>query len=179
MSPAGEPFVVISHDAHDTHHTPLSSVVDLPPDGEPMSDAAQYLLVVYQLAGPSGEPVASGRVADELGRSPSSATEMLQRLADQGLVDYQPYEGTRLTDAGREQAAELQESYLVLRRFFEDVLDLDDPDAEAFELAGSVSPLVTDRLATTVFDIEPSDRRVTASTVDHGGTDPLDRLNRD
>ena len=38
-----------------------------------MSDAAQYLLVVYQLAGPGEEPVASGRVADELGRSPSTA----------------------------------------------------------------------------------------------------------
>ena len=122
-----------------------------------MSDAAQYLLVVYQLAGPSGEPVASGRVADELGRSPSTATEMLQRLADQGLVDYEPYKGTRLTDAGRERAVELQESYLVLRRFFDDVLDLDDPDAEAFELAGSVSPLVTDRLATTVLGMDPAE----------------------
>ncbi|WP_253737600.1 metal-dependent transcriptional regulator [Halohasta salina] len=124
-----------------------------------MSDAAQYLLVVYQLAGPSGEPVASGRVADELGRSPSTATEMLQRLADKGLVDHQPYEGTQLTDAGHERAVELQQSYLVLRRFFDDVLDLDDPEAEAFELAGSVSPLVADRLATTVLGIDSSDRR--------------------
>jgi Mn-dependent DtxR family transcriptional regulator len=127
-----------------------------------MSDAAQYLLVIHQLAGPSGEPVASGRVAEELGRSPSTATEMLQRLADQGLVDYEPYTGTQLTDAGRERAVELQESYLVLCRFFDDVLDLDDPDAEAFELVGSVSPLVTDRLATTVLGIDSSDGGSTA-----------------
>jgi len=131
-----------------------------------VSDATQYLLVVHQLAGPSGEPVASGRVADELDRSPSSATEMLQRLADQGLVDYQPYKGTRLTDAGRERAVELQESYLVLRRFFDDVLELDDPDAEAFELAGSVSPLVADRLATTVLGTEPSEWESTAAAAD-------------
>jgi len=131
-----------------------------------MSDAAQYLLVVHQLAGPTGESVASGQVADELGRSPSSATEMLQRLADQGLVDYKPYNGTQLTDAGRERAVELQESYLVLRRFFDDVLDLDDPDAEAFELAGSVSPLVADRLATTVLGTESTVRKSTATAVD-------------
>ncbi len=160
MSPASEPFAAISHNVYDTNHTlPLPVVDHLPPDGGSMSDAAQYLLVVYQLAGPSGEPVASGRVADELGRSPSTATEMLQRLADQGLVDYEPYKGTQLTDAGRERAVELQDSYLVLRRFFDDVLDLDDPDAEAFELAGSVSPLVTDRLATTVLGIDSSDGR--------------------
>ena len=131
-----------------------------------MSDAAQYLLVVHQLAGPTGESVASGQVADELGRSPSSATEMLQRLADQGLVDYKPYNGTQLTDTGRERAVELQESYLVLRRFFDDVLDLDDPDAEAFELAGSVSPLVADRLATTVLGTESTVRKSTATAVD-------------
>ena len=131
-----------------------------------MSDAAQYLLVVARLTASGDEPVGSGRVADELGRSPSSSTEMLQRLADQGLVDYRPYEGVRLTDAGRERAAELQESYLVLRRFFDDVLALDDPDAEAFELAGSVSPLVTDRLATTVLDIDSAEEESTATTMD-------------
>ena len=131
-----------------------------------MSDAAQYLLVVARLTASGDEPVGSGRVADELGRSPSSSTEMLQRLADQGLVDYRPYEGVRLTDAGRERAAELQESYLVLRRFFDDVLELDEPDAEAFELAGSVSPLVTDRLATTVLGIDPAEEESTATTTD-------------
>ena len=122
-----------------------------------MSDAAQYLLVVAQLSDSSDEPVSSGRVADELDRSPSSSTEMLQRLADQGLVDYQPYEGVRLTDAGRERATELQKSYQVLRRFFRDVLVLDEPDAEAFELVGSVSPLVTDRLATTVLGMDSAE----------------------
>ncbi|MFW6321048.1 MAG: metal-dependent transcriptional regulator [Halohasta sp.] len=118
-----------------------------------MSDA-RYLLIIYQLAGPAGDRVASGRVAAELGRSPSTATEKLQRLGDRGLVDYQPYEGVRLTDEGRRQAAELHESYLVLRRFFGEVLELDDPEAEALELAGSVSPVVTDRLATTVLGVE-------------------------
>ena len=47
-----------------------------------------------------------------------------------------------------------------------DVLSLDDPHAEAFELAGSVGPLVTDRLATTVLD--PSEGKSTAS--ENGGS---------
>lgn len=128
-----------------------------------MSDASQYLLVVYQLTRTGGRVVSPGRVAAELGRSPSATTEMLQRLDARGLVDYRPYEGAKLTDEGRETAAELHDSYLVLRRFFRDVLELADPDAEALELAGAVSPLVTDRLASTVFSDAPAGCRSAAA----------------
>lgn len=122
-----------------------------------MSNVPQYLVVIYQLATTEGEPVASGTVAAELGRSPSTTTEMLQRLDDEGLLDYEAYNGVRLTDEGRETAAELHDSYLVLRRFFTDVLELEDPDTEALELTGSVSPLVTDRLASTVLSDNTTD----------------------
>jgi Mn-dependent DtxR family transcriptional regulator len=118
-----------------------------------MSDAANYVLVVFQLAETESEPVPTGRVAAELDRSPSATTEMLQRLDEQGFLSHEPYEGVRLTDEGRERGAALQESYLVLRRFFDDVLGLADPHTEAMALVGTVSPLVTERLASTVFDV--------------------------
>jgi len=126
-----------------------------------MSTVPQYLVVIYRLATTEGEPVASGAVAAELGRSPSTTTEMLQRLDERGLLVHEPYTGVRLTDEGRETAADLHDSYLVLRRFFATVLELDDPDTEALELAGSVSPLVTDRLVSTVLAGDPTDGQPT------------------
>jgi len=45
---------------------------------------------------------------------------------------------------------------------------LADPHAEAFELAGSVGPLVIDRLATTVLGLDPSEGESTAS--ENGGS---------
>ena len=47
-------------------------------------------------------PRASGDLAKYLGVSPASATEMIQRLAKNGFVDYVPYKGAQLTETGLE-----------------------------------------------------------------------------
>jgi len=78
---------------------------------------------------------------------------MLQRLNDQGLVVYEPYEGATLTDAGRERGTDLHESYVTLSWFFRSVLDLETHELEAMELAGVIDPSVADRL-TTVLPVE-------------------------
>ncbi|ADB59608.1 iron dependent repressor [Haloterrigena turkmenica DSM 5511] len=121
-----------------------------------MTDAPQYLLVIYRAIREAGdeEPIAPGYVAEELDRSPSTATETLQRLETQGYLEYEPYEGATLTDRGRETAAELYERYVVLSAFFRDVLELPEPRREAMELVGSVSSVVTDRVAETLLDAE-------------------------
>lgn len=111
-----------------------------------MERVAQYLLVVYAHERDDGPPVPPGAVARALDRSPSATTEMLQRLADDGLVRYEPYEGVELTEQGRERATKLYDTYRTLSAFFEDVLDLDDPDREARALADTVSPTVAQRL---------------------------------
>lgn len=117
-----------------------------------MTEAAQYLLAVYMAERDGEVPAPPKRVAESVGRSPAATTEMLQRLEARDLVVYEPYEGAELTAAGREAATDLHETYRTLSRFFRDVLDLDEPDAEAMELAGSVSPLVTERLAAVLLD---------------------------
>jgi Mn-dependent DtxR family transcriptional regulator len=122
-----------------------------------MTDASQYLLVCYLAARDGGEPVSPGDVADTLDRSPSVATETLQRLERRGYLRYEPYEGATLTERGREAAADLHERYVVLSTFFREVLDLAEPDREAMALAGSVSSLVTDRVAETLLEAEDVD----------------------
>lgn len=124
-----------------------------------MSRSAQYLVAVYELEETEGAPIATGRLARAVDRSPSATTEMVQRLESEGLVEHEPYVGVSLTDAGRERARELHETHQTLCRFFRDVLDLDAYEREALELAGVVSPTVARRLKRTVVpaDGPPSD----------------------
>lgn len=114
------------------------------------SEGARYLLVLEIAERRRSPPVAPGHVADVLDRSPSAATEMLQRLDDRGLVRYEPYEGATLTPGGKERARGLYDTYRILWRFFRDVLGLDAPREEAMSLAGAVSPTVAQRLAATL-----------------------------
>ena len=117
-----------------------------------MTGASQYLLAIYRTERRTSPPVAPGTVAESLGRSPSSTTEMLQRLDERGLVSREPYDGVTLTPEGRETAAELYETFVMLSRFFDEVLNLDAHEAEAMQLAGAVSQTVVDRLASTLLD---------------------------
>ncbi|WP_018256525.1 metal-dependent transcriptional regulator [Halomicrobium katesii] len=121
-----------------------------------MERVAQYLVVVYDRELTDGSPVEPGTVARAMGRSPSATTEMLQRLADDGLVDYEPYEGVTLTDRGRERATELYDTYRTLSAFFEEVLELESPEREARAVVDTVSPIVADRLDALLLEGEES-----------------------
>ncbi len=121
--------------------------------GEPESTrTARYLLALYIAEHRASPPISPGRIAEMLDRSPAATTEMLQRLAADGLVDREPYEGATLTDVGRERAGELHETYVALSWFFRDVLDLDAYEREAMKMAGLVSPAVAERLAHLLFE---------------------------
>ncbi len=61
----------------------------------------EYLEMMYQFFEKKPAlPVRNGDLADALDVSPASATEMVQRLAAKGFVDYIPYKGSTLTDKG-------------------------------------------------------------------------------
>ena len=115
-----------------------------------MSTAPEYLLAIYIAQHQSEPPVSPGELGEMLDRSPAAVTEMCQRLAEDDLVTYEPYDGVTLTESGREEATELHETYVTVSWFFRGVLDLDDYETEAMELAGLVSPMVAERLAATL-----------------------------
>ncbi|WP_442905105.1 metal-dependent transcriptional regulator [Haladaptatus sp. ZSTT2] len=121
-----------------------------------MMGTAEYLLVLYIAEQREGAPVAPGDVAARLGRSPSATTEMLQRLDARGLIAYEPYEGATLTEFGRDTAHDVYETYRILSQFFRDVLGLEAYDAEAMQLAGTISKSVAERLAATLLVSESS-----------------------
>ena len=60
-----------------------------------------------------GKRVRNGDLAKYLGVSPASATEMIQRLAKNGFVDYVPYKGARLTETGLEHGMMMKRKLLV------------------------------------------------------------------
>ncbi|HET6386817.1 MAG TPA: metal-dependent transcriptional regulator, partial [Armatimonadota bacterium] len=61
-------------------------------------------------------------LARSLGLSGASVTVMLKRLAEQGYIDYKPYKGITLTDAGREIGAKIIRRHGLLERLLCDVV---------------------------------------------------------
>jgi DtxR family Mn-dependent transcriptional regulator len=84
----------------------------------------RYLTAVHWLGGEQGR-VRTGAVSDHLGVTPATVTEMFERLADAGLVDYEKRKGVTPTDRGAAVARELAWRQCVVRSFAETVLGVD------------------------------------------------------
>lgn len=65
-----------------------------------------YLKEIYKLGG-SEKPVGNKQIADVLKIAPASVTEMLGKLGHEGLLEYKPYKGSRLTQEGQQIAISL------------------------------------------------------------------------
>ena len=63
----------------------------------------EYLETMYEFyEHDATSRVRTGDLAERLGVSPASATEMIQRLSGKGYIDYQRYKGAKLTQKGLE-----------------------------------------------------------------------------
>ena len=61
----------------------------------------EYLETMYEFyEHDASSRVRTGDLAERLGVSPASATEMIQRLSGKGYIDYQRYKGAKLTQKG-------------------------------------------------------------------------------
>lgn len=69
-----------------------------------------YLKEIYKLGG-SQTLVANKSIAEKLGVSPASVTEMLGKLGREDLIHYEAYKGSRLTPAGLTAALSLVRSH--------------------------------------------------------------------
>lgn len=64
-----------------------------------------YLKTIYHHTEWQNERITPSQLAGELGLAPSSVTEMVQKLAAQGLVTHRPYGPISLSEAGERRAA--------------------------------------------------------------------------
>ena len=108
-----------------------------------------YLKAIYKLAEEEpGQEVSTNRIAAALATRAASVTDMLRRLADKQLLDYEKYRGVRLTPEGRRLALltvrkhRLWEVFLVQHLGF----NWDEVHEVAEELEHVQSPLLMRRL---------------------------------
>lgn len=108
-----------------------------------------YVKAIYQLsADGEKQAAATGKLADSLGVSPGTVTSMLKTLSESGLAEYTPYEGARLTEAGRSLALRVLRRHRLIELFLVKTLDLSwhEVHAEAENMEHAVSDLLIDRI---------------------------------
>lgn len=96
-----------------------------------LSEALQsYLEVILDLEG--HQKVARAKdIADRLQIQRGSVTGALKSLEEKGLIHYQPYSFITLTDSGKKVAEEIAHRHQVLKDFLFNVLQIDEPTADA------------------------------------------------
>jgi len=83
-----------------------------------------YLINILRLS--EGENTTkTTELADYMGVSPASVTEMLKALANEGLVEYERYHGVKLTEKGLIYARLIRKKHHVLESFLINVLNVD------------------------------------------------------
>jgi DtxR family Mn-dependent transcriptional regulator len=119
---------------------PLTTANDQPQVTHAMED---YLKAVYRLrdsVGPGGQ-VTTQRLADELGVTGPSVTNMVKRLHDLRLLSHTRYHGVELTPAGEKIALEVLRHHRLLELYLAETLGYawDEVHAEAERLEHHVS----------------------------------------
>jgi len=83
----------------------------------------EYLEALYNLT-QDGKSASTSSISKRLHIAPASVTEMLKKLAENGYVDYSPYQGVNLTKKGFEIAEKMTRKHRLLERFLHDVLHI-------------------------------------------------------
>jgi len=97
-------------------------------------------------------PVSTSSLAADLGVSLPAVTDMMQRLATEGLIEYEPNKGATLTAEGSRAAMTTIRRHRLWERFLTDILGLkwDKVHEEACRLEHATSPETEDRLASLI-----------------------------
>jgi DtxR family transcriptional regulator, Mn-dependent transcriptional regulator len=113
----------------------------------PSSSVGDYVKAMWGIAG--SDVATTKDVADRLSIAPASVTNMFTRLREMGLVEYEPYHGASLTEAGCTEALRLVRRHRLIETFLMEHLGYswDDVHDEAERLEHAVSDEFTERLA--------------------------------
>lgn len=115
---------------------------------ESVSAASQdYVKAIYALESRGGR-VTTNALAERVGVSSASASVMVRKLADAGLVAHTPYRGVRLTTQGRRVALEVVRHHRLLETFLVQELGMpwDRVHAEAEVLEHVLSEALEQRI---------------------------------
>ena len=115
----------------------------------PSQSEQDYLKAIYHLThGEAKERVGPAALADWLGFSCPSATNMVKKLAERGLVEHSPYHGVALTPTGEKIALEVLRHHRLLETYLRERLGVpwERVHAEADRLEHALSEDLEARL---------------------------------
>jgi DtxR family Mn-dependent transcriptional regulator len=115
----------------------------------------QYLECIYELSKDNVQ-VKTGEIASRLELSPASTTEMIQKLANDGYLDYEMYKGVTLTSKGRLVAERIKRKHRLLEYFLVRILGMkrEESHKEACKLEHDISDESIERLCKMMNDPE-------------------------
>ena len=115
-----------------------------------------YAKAIHALAAREPGPVGTSALAERLGVSPGTVTAMCKRMAELGLVTYEPYRGVELTEPGERMALEVIRHHRLLESFLAEALGMpwDQVHDEAEVLEHYISEELEERIAMALGDPE-------------------------
>src|SRR5690348_1313559 len=154
------------------HHQPagISSAIE------------DYAKAIYALELRAGEAVTTNALAERLGVTPGSASGMVKRLAELGLVEHEPYRGVQLTDGGRRVALEVIRHHRLLELYLVESLgvpwDRVHEEAEVLEhvLSEQLEELIAAKLGNPTRDPHGDPIPTRDLTIEEGPTRSLQTL---
>ncbi len=107
-----------------------------------------YLKSIYKIAESDGIPVSTNSVAARMQTTAASVTDMIKRLSDKELLEYEKYHGVQLTEQGSRVATQLIRKHRLWEVFLTDQLGFrwDEVHDIAEELEHIQSPQLIERL---------------------------------
>jgi DtxR family transcriptional regulator, Mn-dependent transcriptional regulator len=141
-----------------------------------------YAKAIYALELREGEAVSTNALAERLGVTAASASGMVKRLGELGLVEHQPYRGVSLTEDGRRVALEVMRHHRLLELYL--VRSLDVPwdrvheEAEVLEhvLSEELEELIAAKLGDPTHDPHGDPIPTRELTIEEGTTQSLQSL---
>ena len=138
-------------------------IVDESPIGSPEerrpSEAIQnYAKTIYALEQRGDGTVTNNALAERLGVTPASASSMVKKLDELGLVTHVPYKGVKLTAGGRRVALEVLRHHRLLELYLAESLgvpwDRVHDEAEILEhvLSEELEELIAEKLGNPTHD---------------------------
>lgn len=103
-----------------------------------------YLKVIHRLSEATSEDMSTNAVAELMQTKAASVTDMLRKLADKGWVNYQKYQGVRLSPAGEKIALSIVRKHRLWEVFLVDKMGFNWD--EVHEIAEQLEHIESDEL---------------------------------
>jgi DtxR family Mn-dependent transcriptional regulator len=146
------------------------------------SAVEDYAKAIYALQQRGRETVSTNALADRLGVTPASASGMVKRLCELGMVEHRPYHGVTLTDSGRRVALEVMRHHRLLELYLVESLgvpwDRVHDEAEVLEhvLSDELEELIAAKLGHPTHDPHGDPIPTRDLTIDEGPSLSLQAL---